>query len=183
MPVTGFQLASIIFTAALYFVFFNLNELLFSKLEFAMGVNWIFLPAGLRLLCTLLFGLEGAIGIGIGSIVVILTNFPDFDLISGVGAATISAGAPYLVYRLAIMMGLPTSLEKLSPSMLSVLIVAYAACSAMLHQIWFVLRGMSADLLTNFAAMFIGDLCGTLIIIYTMKIAIAAVRMIRKKEA
>lgn len=152
-------------------------------LEFAPGVNWIFLPAGLRLLFTLLCGWEGAVGIALGSIAVILINFPQLDFITGLGAAAISGGAPYLVYRMAIARGMPTTLHQLTSAKLSLLIVVYAACSAMLHQIWFVLRDMSANLLTGFGAMFIGDLGGTLILIYVMKVLLATARILRKKEA
>jgi hypothetical protein len=183
MQITGFQLASIVFTAIMYFGFFNLNEFLFSTFVFSPGVNWIFLPAGLRLLFTLLFGWEGAIGLAIGSLAVTLINFPAFDIISGLGAAAISAGAPYLIYRLAIARGMPTTLQELTAAKLSILIVVYAASSSMLHQMWFVLRGISADFLTGFGAMFIGDLGGTLILIYAMKVALSAVRTLKKKEA
>ena len=37
-------------SAALFAGFFRLNELIFSGLEHSQGVNWIFLPAGFRVL-------------------------------------------------------------------------------------------------------------------------------------
>jgi hypothetical protein len=40
-----------------------INEWLFTPFEFARGINWIYLPAGVRLLCTLLFAAAGAIGL------------------------------------------------------------------------------------------------------------------------
>lgn len=36
------------------------NEVLFSRLEFIAGINWIYLPAGVRVLSTLLFAETGA---------------------------------------------------------------------------------------------------------------------------
>ena len=52
-------------SAVLFLVVFIANEMVFNSahFEFVRGVNWIYLPAGMRLLCTLLFGGEGAIGI------------------------------------------------------------------------------------------------------------------------
>ena len=183
MQALFFQLVSILFTAILYFGFFNLNEFLFSISTFAPGVNLIFLPAGLRLLFTLLLGWEGAIGIALGSLAVMFFHYPEFNLITGLGAAAISSGAPYLVYRMALMIGMPTNLQKLTSANLSILIVIYAASSAMLHQVWFGLRDVSTNLLTGFGAMFIGDLSGTLIIIYAIKFSLATAALLKKKQA
>lgn len=169
-------------SAILYLGFFILNDMFFSELEFDIGVNWIFLPAGLRLLCTLLFGIEGALGIFIAALIIVHLFFPDFDVITGMGAAFISAGAPYLVYRLALARGMSASLEQLTPQKLGVLIVIYAIASPLLHQIWFGLRGYSADYLSGFCAMCIGDLIGTLIIVYSIKLLLAVLRIAQSKR-
>ncbi len=171
------SISAIACSAALYLAFFVLNDAFFSGLEFDIGVNWIFLPAGLRLLCTLLFGLEGALGLFIAGLIIIQFYFPTFDLITGIGAAFITAGAPYLVYRQAISRGLSPSLEKLTPKTLGILILIYAITSPLLHQLWFALRGFSPDSLSAFFAMFVGDLLGTLIIVYTIKLLLALIRM------
>ncbi len=164
-------------STALYTGFFILNEAFFSGLEFDIGVNWIFLPAGMRLLCTLLFGLEGAIGLFIAGLIVINFYFPTFDLITGIGAAFITAGAPYLVYRLALSRGLSPSLQKITPKTLGMLILIYAITSPLSHQLWFALRGFSPDFLSAVFAMFVGDLLGTLIIIYSIKLCLALIKM------
>lgn len=166
----------------LYLGFFILNEAFFSGLEFGIGVNWIFLPAGLRLLCTLLFGLEGALGLFIAGLIIVQLYFPAFDLVTGIGAACITAGAPYLVYRLALMRGLSPSLEKLTPKTLGILILTYAITSPLLHQLWFSLRGFSPDSLSAFFAMFVGDLVGTLIVIYSIKLLLALLRLKQSKR-
>ena len=46
-------------TIVLFIATLALNELLFTRLEFASGINWVYLPAGVRLLCTLHFGGAG----------------------------------------------------------------------------------------------------------------------------
>lgn len=176
MQITLLQIFSILATSVLYFGAFNFNQLVFSKLEFAPGVNWIFLPAGLRLLSTLLLAEEGAIGILLASLLITHSIYPAIDVITGVGAACISAGAPYVTYRLALLYGMPSNLHQLTAARLSALIVIYSAISAFLHQIWFVERGISPNLLSGFGAMFTGDLAGTLIVVYTMKITLAVFR-------
>ncbi len=182
MQITSLQLFSVLATAALYFGAFNLNQLVFSTLEFAPGVNWIFLPAGLRLLSTLLFAEEGAIGLLLGSLLITQFLYPSMDIITALGASFISAGAPYLTYRVALLYGMPSSLQHLTAGRLSALIVIYSAMSAFMHQLWYVERGMSSDLMTGFGAMFIGDLAGTLIIIYAMKMLLAVLRQLHSSN-
>ena len=103
-------------------------------------------------------------------------------MITGIGAAIITAGAPYLVYRLALSRGLSPSLEKITPKTLGILILIYAIISPLSHQLWFALRGFSPDFLSAFFAMFVGDLLGTLIIIYSIKLSLALLRMKQSKR-
>lgn len=153
--------------------------MLFNTLELHSGANWIFLPAGVRLLCTLLLGLEGAIGLLIASLIISTQTYGEMGLLTNLVSSLISAGAPYLVYRLALINGLPATLEKLNAAKLALLCLVYAFMSALLHSIWYTLRSVNTDMLTGFAAMFTGDLVGTLIILYAMKIILAAVRRTR----
>ena len=46
-------------SAVLYVEFFHLNNLIFAKLEHIHGVNWVFLPAGFRVLLVLGMGWAG----------------------------------------------------------------------------------------------------------------------------
>ena len=72
-------MTSILVTAVTYFVFYQFNEWLFASFELHSGANWIYLPAGLRLLCTLLLGIEGAIGIFIAALAISLSNLAHID--------------------------------------------------------------------------------------------------------
>ena len=173
------QLIFILASASLYFGCFHLNMILFNTLELHSGANWIFLPAGVRLLCTLLLGLEGAIGLLIASLIISTQTYGEMGLLTNLVSSLISAGAPYLVYRLALINGLPATLEKLNAAKLALLCLVYAFMSALLHSIWYTLRSVNTDMLTGFTAMFTGDLVGTLIILYAMKIVLAAVRRSR----
>jgi hypothetical protein len=60
-------LFEIIFSAALYMAFFYFNQTITTPLEQAKGVNWIFLPAGIRIFITLILDYSGAIGLAIAS--------------------------------------------------------------------------------------------------------------------
>ena len=167
--ISTLQALSIAASALLYTGFFYINAWLFSALEVHPGANWIFLPAGLRLLNTLLLGGEGAIGLLLASSFLAMRGTQP-DPITAAVVPFISAGAPYLIYRFALFRGLPSTLEKLTPASLSVLIVLYAAASSFLHAIWYTMRGVSQGFLSSFSAMFVGDLIGTMIVIYSIKL-------------
>jgi hypothetical protein len=169
------SLIYIAITAALFVSFFHLNDWLLKAFELHAGANWVFLPAGLRLMCTLVFGIEGAIGLLIGALV-LLSDHVAKDPVTILGSALISAGAPYLVYHCALRAGMPATLEQISARLLSVLSLAYALANSALHSFWFVSRGVYPNFMHNWITMFIGDLLGTLIMIYTLKIILALFR-------
>ena len=145
------------------------NELLFTRLEFARGINWIYLPAGMRLLCILLFAEAGAIGLLLVSWAVCFFYFFPDDLLRSFVGGIMAAAAPYLVYRgAAAITGQRTSLAGLTPARLLAYAVAFSIASPLLHHLWFALRGQD-NLAQGFIVMAAGDLAGTLIVLYTAK--------------
>jgi hypothetical protein len=161
-------------TVVLFCSTLALNELVFTHLEFVRGVNWIYLPAGMRLLCILLFAEAGAIGLLIASwLVCFFYFFPDDPIRSFMGGI-IAAAAPYLVYRVMLVSaGARTSLADLTPLRLLAYAVAFSIASPLLHHIWFAVQGGTANLLQSFLAMVQGDLTGTLLVLYGAKGALA----------
>ncbi|TCS36242.1 hypothetical protein EDC30_10759 [Paucimonas lemoignei] len=165
-------------SAIVFLLVFLANEWLFNsdRFELVRGVNWIYLPAGMRLLCTLLFGGAGAIGVLLASwITCVFYFFPDDPLRSFAGGIA-SAAAPYLVYKMAQhLYGLQTSLVNLNAKRLVLLSVAYSVASPVLHHFWLLLRG--EPLTSSFFVMVLGDLLGTLVVIYTMKLILSVIPM------
>lgn len=158
-----------VITVVLFLFMLILNEWIFSRLEFVRGANWIYLPAGVRLLCTLLFAEAGAAGLLIVSwLVCFFYFFPD-DGWRSFGGGIIAALAPYGTFCVARrVMGLGASLNQLTPARLLVLSAAYALVNASLHQGWGALRGGGLEL-DKFFVMWFGDFSGTLIVLYTFK--------------
>lgn len=161
-------------SAILFFLVFLANEWLFNSAQFEVvrGMNWIYLPAGMRLLCTLLFGGAGAIGVLISSwITCVFYFFPDDPLRSFVGGIA-SAAAPYLVYKMAQRLyGLQASLTNLNPRRLLVLSMAYSVANPSLHHLWLLLHG---DPVTSaYFVMVTGDFLGTLAVIYGVKLVLS----------
>jgi hypothetical protein len=164
-------------TIVLFLSAIALNELLFTRLEFARGINWIYLPAGIKLLSLLLFAEAGGVGILIASWIICFGYFfPDDPLRSFVGGI-LAALAPYLVYRfiLASNKG-DASLAGLSAPRLLFYALAFSIASPGLHHIWFALQGSSDDLWRSFLVMAGGDLSGTLIVLYTAKAILTLAR-------
>jgi hypothetical protein len=163
------QFTQVVATIVLFLAMLWVNDRLFRRLEFAPGINWVYLPAGMRLLCTLLFAEAGAVGLllvsWLVSFVFLFPNDPARAFVGGILATL----APWLVYRGARRVyGFQGSLRNLTPGRLLVLALVYSVASPLLHHLWFALRGQD-DLLRGFVAMFVGDLAGTLIVLYGIK--------------
>lgn len=174
------QLAMAVVTMLLFLVALLANEALFRWLEWAPGINFVYLPAGVRLLCTLLFAEAGALGLlTVSWLVCFLWFFPDDALRSFVGGL-IGASAPYAAYRLAKRWyGIGASLQQLSPQRLLALSVLYALANSLLHHVWFAIQG-DTGVVPGFVAMFIGDWSGTLIVLYSVKLVLSLARPVQR---
>jgi hypothetical protein len=166
-------LLQVLATIVLFSAMLALNVALFQALEFAPGINWVYLPAGMRLLCTLLFAESGAVGLLLVSWYVSFEFFFPDDFDRAFMGGLLATAAPYLVYLGARRFyDLDASLRNLTPRRLLVLSLAYSLASPLLHHLWFAARGQG-DLLRGFFVMFVGDLTGTLIVLYSLKAVLA----------
>ncbi|MBU3544147.1 MAG: hypothetical protein WCH33_05680 [Betaproteobacteria bacterium] len=162
---------SFLISAASYGALFYANDWLTSTLVYGLGVNWIYLPAGLRLFLTLVFALPGALGIAVASMLICwLGDFPQ-DLVTCIGIGLVSGFAPYIA-RIFVLANLPISadLSDLSLPKLLMCILIYAFLSSGMHQWWFAIRGLdNTGSLNHFFVMFIGDVLGTILLIAVIK--------------
>lgn len=158
----------IIVVTLLYIAGSIANDFLFSSLELHRGAHWVYLPAGFRMLSVLLLGTKGAIGIFLGSFLVV-SFLGKSDLLGYFVEPMISACAPLIVYYLALRYGLSASLKNLNAKILTYLSAGCATSNATLHSMWYSARGVTESFIDSFIAMFVGDLLGTLIVIYAMQ--------------
>ncbi|HZX28748.1 MAG TPA: hypothetical protein VFF16_16870 [Telluria sp.] len=156
-------------TVLVYLLTYLLNGWLFGHLEFATGIHWVYLPAGVRLLAVLLFGTAGVLGLLLASsLVCFLWLFP-YDVTRALAGGIAAAAAPWLVNLCdRRVFGLRPSLSNLSPQRLLWNILAFSLAGPLLHHLWYVVHGDAASWRSLFA-MFWGDLTGTVLVIYAVK--------------
>jgi hypothetical protein len=157
-------------TMAMFIAALWINDELFRRLEFLPGINWVYMPAGVRLVATLLFGEAGAVGLLLISWWVSFRYFFPQDFTRAFVGGILATVAPYGVYLLAQrVMGLRTSLVNLTPAKLLVCALACSLANPLLHHIWFYVHGQREGLVSGFLVMFAGDFSGTLIVLYAGK--------------
>jgi len=169
-------------SALAYASLFFVNSWLTNGFDFGLGVSWIYLPAGLRLFLTLIFGLPAAIGIAIASFLISYYGEFPHDLTLCIGVGLVSGFAPYLARIFVISnVRLEPDMSNLSLQKLLICICVYAALSAGLHQWWFSTAALeNTGSLNHFFVMFIGDVLGSLLLISLIKCSIDLFKKTRK---
>lgn len=173
---------NVIISVFAYTLLFYINSWITTELVFGLGVNWIYLPAGLRLFLTLIFGLPGAIGIAIASTLISYYGELSSDLAICIGTGLISGFAPYLA-RIFVFSNvkLESDLSNLNLQKLLLCIVIYALMSAGLHQYWYATVGLeNTGSINHFAVMAIGDVMGSILLIALIKSGLDLMRRFRR---
>jgi hypothetical protein len=155
-------------SAALWVCVYYLNGWLFAALESTRTANWVFLPAAVRLLVVLLFGGWGALGLGVGTLI---TNGPIFGWMTlpSAAVATLSALAPYLAVQAGrVLLRLPATLHGVTGISLLQLGAMSAACSVLMHSVLFYILD-SANGINDLVSMLVGDVLGTLLLLYALR--------------
>jgi hypothetical protein len=171
-------------SAFLFIQFFRLNAWLFSWLEHAQGINWVFLPAGFRVLLVLGMGLPGAVGIFCGNLWLDAENTDAQDWLSVLLIAAASGFGPWAVkFWMESRQLLDRHLHHITASRLLHFVLVYAVVNAVLHQIirWSFDLSNSKPWLDVWP-MFVGDVMGALAILYTVKFSLTWLRQRANKR-
>ncbi|MFY9137002.1 hypothetical protein [Zwartia sp.] len=154
---------------------FQLNIWLFSEIHLTGFISWIFLPAAIRMLAVMIGGWSGALGLFVGAI---LTNLSLLELepFNVMILAALSALGPVIAVHLCTRwLQLPGDLSGLQRSQLLVFAVAGAVFNVFPHNLFFYMTGLSYDAWSGVLPMFVGDLAGTLIVLYVASVSIRMV--------
>lgn len=160
------QALIVLLCAATYFYAYELNIYLFNWLEFSHGVNWLYIPSGLRLLFVLILVHTGALGITLGTLAVqYIYGSPDAHIFNIV-TAMVSGGAPYLSRYIAVhFFKLSPFLTGLTSKGFFKISVLFAVTNALLHNVWFFWYGQTENFIANAFAMFVGDWLGSVLVL------------------
>lgn len=163
-------LASVV--ALLWVLLYGLNQWAFSVAEVSSFISWIFLPAALRMLAVMVCDWVGAVGLFVGAM---LTN--QTDLTGGLGdgliLAFLSAIGPMLAFWFCTkLLSLSKDLSGLTAKQLFVFASTGALFNAVPHNIYFYLSGRMSNPIEGLVPMLVGDLVGTLIILYAASLAL-----------
>jgi hypothetical protein len=146
-----------------------INEVAFIQFEQSNGVNWVFLPAGVRLLATLLFGFAGFTGLLLASLYLNFHHFVFQDHIRALSGAVAAAGGPYLAYLFAKhWFDLGPRLKNLTAQRLLLTGVLCGLMSPGFHHAFIWVQTGLVDW-TALIAMITGDIVGILIVLYVAK--------------
>jgi hypothetical protein len=163
------HLAYVAITVLVFLAFNRVNELLAARLEQSAGIAWIFIPAGIRLLATLLFGIAGFEGLLLGGLYL---NFYRFDFHNDFRAwsgAVAGALGPYLAYLFAKhWFFLGPRLKGLTVQRLLFTGVLCGLMSPILHHAFSWVQTGVVDPLA-LTAMITGDIVGILVVLFVAK--------------
>ena len=151
--------------AALLIVMAMGNEHLLRSTEVMPGVNWIYLPAGLRMCYVLVLPVQGTLAIFCASLVMAARD-PSYGWALVATSAAVTAAGPILARTVAVQhLGLRPNLENLTSRMLWTLAAVFGVFSTALHQAFYAGIGREPALLS----MWIGDTLGCLLCLYGLK--------------
>jgi hypothetical protein len=163
--------ALILISALLFVAFFHVNDWVFSSIEYRHGVNWVFLPAGFRVILVLIMGIPACMGIMLGTWFIDRTAFETGQSIITLFNGIASGFTPWVVMKvLENREKFGTQLQQLTSTQLLNYTLIYAASNAFVHQLgWWLLDRASVNPLIDIWPMFIGDTVGALIMLYAFK--------------
>jgi hypothetical protein len=166
--------------AAVWLGFMPFYEWLFSWTEHVPGVNWVYLPHGVRMMLVLLLGAAGALGFTLGALIYTqLTGYgPTFDPSLDLVLAVIPGLAAWVAVMLTFRQWPGRSLQPLARSGTQAMdgrrLLLLAFVSAILNSTShitarYALGSEAHDWVNLWTAMFVGDLFGALLLLYTLK--------------
>jgi hypothetical protein len=169
----------IIFSIALAFsISFIVNDYLFISFEINHYIGLIFIPSGIRIFCTLVFDLLGAIGIVLGSLLISLIYKQEPSLLISLSTALIAGVAALAARWFSVdLLKLDGNLSRISFLELVQVCIIFAAISAISHQVFFYGLGLTQDFVLASLSMFAGDVIGALLCILFFRYAVLFVRM------
>ena len=159
--------------AVLYYLSLWFNELIWGETEFSFDVHWVFFPSGIRFILVLLALESGAVGIALGGMLWNFRDHPDLGLEFALITGLIAGLSPMIARKLSIkFLGLDPEFKVVSPLTLLKISILFATLSALLHQIWFYVQGLTEHFPLSLGVMAMSNLAGTWLVLMVFKLLI-----------
>jgi hypothetical protein len=163
-----FIIASLVVAIGWIFFFILSHFIMGSPHDIPAHISFIFIPAGYKLIVSMVLRWRSILGLFLGSVLIIEHYHPTYTVLSALLISSITATtgilAVILVEALSYKEGylLDIKIEKIT---LLLLALSYAFVNSLLHNIVFKATGIMMIRLTDPIKMFIGDFFGALIFI------------------
>ena len=165
-----------VITLVSFFVFFLINQSVFEIFSVSENINWIFLPAGLRLFFILVYRHRVLVGLFLGSLLAVVhltqETLSPFTLCLALASTLNPLIALYAVEKWTTYFNL--TLQNLTLEAIISLAIIQAFFSTTLHHLIFL--GFEKTLQENFLGelltMFFGDLFGIVIMMGLLTLAL-----------
>lgn len=161
-------------SAVLYWAGFEVQGWLFSFTEHIPGVNWFYLPSGLRVLLVMVAGAFGATGIFLATIVIDLMHMPDIRGVMMLATALASGFGAWVALWLLRWKGvISAGLTDLTAMALLQFALLFSVFNALFHQtVWLLSNRGGSLFMVDVWPMFVGDLLGAIFFLYGLKLAL-----------
>ena len=173
------NIALVVTSAVIWCAVWLANMYLADATHVAPGIDLVFLPAGVRLLLVIVFGIWGALGICLADPLMFMLEFQQGSLREVLTNALISGFAPFLTVRaFYYMAGIRPSLTELKPIHIPMLALAVSVVSPLLFNLNFLAYGREqpSAFLHNYTAMMAGDFLGCMLVALLARAGLAVRR-------
>ncbi len=167
-------------SAVVWVVAFKLHDLMLPMTALTAGIDLIFIPSGIRFFALLIGGVWAAVGVSLGSFLLVGSEFSLHSLADIAVIAVCSGFAPYAaLLGTQRLIGIDPNLTNLFPRHLPVLALGTAIGSAVIHNAVFLLFGLASaeSIFSRSFAMAAGDFAGSLMMVI---LVIGVMRLYRR---
>ena len=155
-----------------YWAAFEVQNLIFAFTEYIPGVNWFYLPSGVRVVLVLIGGVSGALGISLATVLIDWAHYPHITGLMLVTTAFASGFSAYIALLIMRSQGkIEHDLQGLSLMTLLSYSALYSAINSLAHQLNWRLNNPESHLVhIDIWPMFVGDLLGAVALLLLVRL-------------
>jgi integral membrane sensor domain MASE1 len=159
----------------LFLYSFKINELFDSIAQYANGINLVFIPAGIKLLCLLVGGEAALVGLLLSNVYVSMGVWENTSVMQMIYFAITAVGSYYVTVLLVKkLMRIDDTLSNLRYLHIIILSAVGSILNGFVHNVVYVWQDKvkAEDFFANATAMVVGDFLGCFIVIMFFNVCI-----------